>query len=751
MTNVEIQQKAVDTLVTMNTAIKNLRLYPATSAMIVQTVDKLYEAFLEIFANEDSLIFAESERSLLICGDALPQKDQERLAVTAFLDLMLNFGVQRITFEKGMKKEELTAFVDLMSKKPETIRNKGGLQALAAEGRLEHIILNQKVYVASDHGHQVMAGLDIKDDQIIQYLAAAYPEQDIDLERVRDMAKDANWIMRIFQSGMTQIQQNRGSMDNGLLSEHMVRMLGILDKVADEADQDGISQFIGKSIADLDSDLIRLILMQKIQDLFGGNLYQYIVSQIDDAKYEAVTRQMYLPGDDGPADDSQAGTSTMGATKKTYGRLTDAEKEASRSSQVESSFEEQGGQNETQARLLDKQVQQILNAGEDAFSDPLMAVSLPDVIRQLAVRNNQEQTDALIDKVVNGLFSTNPDIRVQAAASLVEIIDDFPVGRQPDLVRNLSKRLIEWVRREETASRSYKIICHRLKDLAQDYIRRGHFADALPVMDVFNRIHAGVLEKNDTVHALASEIISELTSEDLLKILFEEFNTDAKKKRLEAGRALARLGEVPLNRLLDMLREHNDSNERVRILQLVTDIGQMAVPVIRARIKEGEPWYYLRNLAYLLGRVGSEATVNTLEPLLLHNNNRVRQEALKSVHRIGGNESGPLLLSVLPRIDVSFKINVIEMLGILQFAGAVEPLVKELTERPLREPPSRADLEEKICTALGHIGASEAIPALSKVSSSGGFFSVRPYPEKVRNAAGKALAAIKMRQAEAKR
>ena len=132
MTNVEIQQKAVDTLVTMNTAIKNLRLYPATSAMIVQTVDKLHEAFLEIFANEDSLIFAESERSLLICGDALPQKDQERLAVTAFLDLMLNFGVRSITFEKGMKKEELTAFVDLMSKKPETIRNKGGLQALAA-------------------------------------------------------------------------------------------------------------------------------------------------------------------------------------------------------------------------------------------------------------------------------------------------------------------------------------------------------------------------------------------------------------------------------------------------------------------------------------------------------------------------------------------------------------------------------------------------------------------------------------------
>jgi HEAT repeat protein len=69
----------------------------------------------------------------------------------------------------------------------------------------------------------------------------------------------------------------------------------------------------------------------------------------------------------------------------------------------------------------------------------------------------------------------------------------------------------------------------------------------------------------------------------------------------------------------------------------------------------------------------------------------------------------------------------------------------------LRESPSRADLEEKICAALGHIGTPEAIPVLSKVIRSGGFFSVRSYPEKVINAAGKALAAIKMRQAEDKR
>ena len=161
-----------------------------------------------------------------------------------------------------------------------------------------------------------------------------------------------------------------------MLSENMVRMLGILDKVADDVDQDSIAQFIGKSIADLDPILIRQILTQKIQDLFGGNLYQYIVSQIDDAKYEAVTRQIH-PGDGGPADGGEAGTSAMGGTDKAYGRRTDAGKDATRRSQLQSDQGEQGVQKEIQARLLEKQVQQILNTGEDEFPDPQMMASCP--------------------------------------------------------------------------------------------------------------------------------------------------------------------------------------------------------------------------------------------------------------------------------------------------------------------------------------------------------------------------------------
>jgi len=78
MADIDIRLKALDALVIMNTAIKNVRLYPPTSATITNTIEKLHLIFLDILEQEAPIIFAESEKNILICGKPLEQKDQER-------------------------------------------------------------------------------------------------------------------------------------------------------------------------------------------------------------------------------------------------------------------------------------------------------------------------------------------------------------------------------------------------------------------------------------------------------------------------------------------------------------------------------------------------------------------------------------------------------------------------------------------------------------------------------------------------
>jgi HEAT repeat protein len=295
---------------------------------------------------------------------------------------------------------------------------------------------------------------------------------------------------------------------------------------------------------------------------------------------------------------------------------------------------------------------------------------------------------------------------------------------------------------ETAATSAYEKIGCRLKEQAEEQIRQGQLADCIPVLDLFHRIATGVLEKNDTAQTMAAEIIRELASAENQEILFRQFSQGEEKDKGSAGRILGRLGENVLNQLLDILRDHDDSQERVRILNVFAEIGKPAIPVIRGRIDPDESWYFLRNLAYILGRIPSEATATALQPLLLHREEKVRQESMKSLFKAGGSERGPVLLSMLPKVDDTFKLDVVEMLGSVKYAGAVPSLVEMLGTRPLIPPATRIDLEERICVALGKIGSPEAVPVLTEICKPKGFLKQSVYPDKVRKAASLALVSI---------
>jgi HEAT repeat protein len=281
----------------------------------------------------------------------------------------------------------------------------------------------------------------------------------------------------------------------------------------------------------------------------------------------------------------------------------------------------------------------------------------------------------------------------------------------------------------------------------QDSIKKLHFAEIIPIMDVFNGINTRSMVKNDEIRDVSSEIIRNLASEEYLSIFFKELHTNETNKRDEARQILIRFGDVILDHLLDILQTVSDSKERVNVMHIIIDMGQKAIPAINDKINnKNAPWYYLRNMAFLLGHIGNETNAYILQPLLLHKNERVRSEALKSISQIGGKQRGPLLLSILPKADDQFKLNIIETLGNAKCAEAVPIFLDLLKKRSLIASPSQIDLQEKICIALGLIGSPDSIQDLSEIAQSKSFLRIRVYPEKVKNAAGRALESIRRKQ-----
>ena len=168
MADIDIKSKALDALIVVNQAIKNVRLYPPTSATIATTIEKLHLIFLDIFEQYAPIIFSESEKNMLICGKPLGQKDQERIPVTSFLNILIDLGIRSLSFDKGLQKEELGAFMELLSKKAEILRNEGDLARIMAEKIGGAVVVEEGALSSECLGKELKRILDVQGKKILE-------------------------------------------------------------------------------------------------------------------------------------------------------------------------------------------------------------------------------------------------------------------------------------------------------------------------------------------------------------------------------------------------------------------------------------------------------------------------------------------------------------------------------------------------------------------------------------------------------
>ena len=744
MADTDISPKALAALVIMNTAIKNVRLYPPASATIISAIERLYQAFQEMLTQENPIVFAESEKRILICGNPLKQKDQEKNQVAALLNILLSFGIKSISFDKGLEKAELTTFTEILSRKPDGIKSGGGWPQVLAKNNITHIYLDQKVYVAMDKDHIIISNLDITDDQVAKFFISTHPELAADPQKLQEMAKDPEWLTQAFQAGLTQLMAQKGTLSDIQLTESLGNMISLLDKVAgslEQEDKENISNRIGEAIVTADPEMALELTTQNMEHLFGGVLLQYLISKLEDIKYAEVQKTGEGGSTEGQGEAGR-GETGRGQGDGIIGIEGDGRGQSDADSQERINFKTKLIAVAEKLSLSLKKNEKIL------FDEPLMSV-LPKIIEQLIVQKEQETMEKIISRLVDNLFSEKEDVRAQAAKALTDIIDTLPLERKTEMIESLSGRLIEWIKIETSVTPAYTIICNYLQNIVQDFINQQRFVETIPLLDIFNDINSGTLGKNDTTREVCAQLIRNLATQENVTLLFTEFNTNEHDKKDEAGKILSRFGDITLKYMLNDLQENIDNNERVRIMQLIIGTGQRAIPLVLERIHKDAQWYYLRNMAYILGQIGNEESAGALQPLLRHKNERVRQEALKSISKTGGNRRGQLLIDALPDADDKFKLSIIAALGNAKTADVVPALLDMLTIRPFVTRAARTIMEEKICVALGAIGSPEAIPDLSEIAESKSFFRIRTYPEKVKAAAARALASIRKKQTEA--
>jgi HEAT repeat protein len=125
-----------------------------------------------------------------------------------------------------------------------------------------------------------------------------------------------------------------------------------------------------------------------------------------------------------------------------------------------------------------------------------------------------------------------------------------------------------------------------------------------------------------------------LRSVDFLRIVDAILASPGALEEEKGGAALLlKHGALAAEALLRKLQDEEGPGRRKILLSLVLRLGEKAVPSILSRI-EGQRWFFLRNLCFLLGEIGASAGIPALVGMLSAKEMKVRREAVQALGKI---------------------------------------------------------------------------------------------------------------------
>jgi HEAT repeat protein len=312
----------------------------------------------------------------------------------------------------------------------------------------------------------------------------------------------------------------------------------------------------------------------------------------------------------------------------------------------------------------------------------------------------------------------------------------------PTFVFNITDILFEILALEKERE-PYHDTVNILIKILDAFLTLGEFTKAT---DLLKRVYI-ILKTYDlqdwqieSIQKIITEAGEEVRIERIGKVLERE------EGRLEDVNAyLLLLQKNSIKPLIKLLGELKNSKARRIFCDGLADIGKNAIELFTPFI-EDRRWYLVRNIIYVLGRIGKEQSLPYIQRAFNHEDIRVRREAIQALGLIGGPKAIGLLVKALTDNDVRIRCMAAINLGKGGKKAGLIPLLEVVQSKDFykREP---AEIKA-FFNAIGMVGSNEAVPVLQQLLERKSWFG-RGKTDEIRMGAANALATIGTPEARA--
>lgn len=690
MTDSVVQEKARTAMVAISAAVRNLQLYPVSSASATGSIDKALQAIQDFHAVDENLIYAESEKRLIICRQPVSETEQKKDQFAAFLGLLLDLGVKNITIRKALEREELIAFLAAVGTARQDKSGNTTLDSALGGKALDNILIDHKVYVSVDHDEHVAKG----------------KASDVDI-------------------GAT-----------------FRPMMSTLDFILDEEKKADVSRTLAASIIRRDDELLAKVITQNVDGGMGRNLFENIVEELDHVRFERLMVRLRKMHKAVLAKGGAGSVVERTNIERTFQNLLQTDLGTALQQRVKERRAKEQARKKVRLAKLRKGITDILNDDDTPFCDKALMEMLPQALARMILQG-MKPGQLLLDRLGDALLSPEAEVRHPTAEAVAELIRALPVDKQQETVHRLCYNLTDYAKFETEPGPAYDYILDCLGGLASSRIMNGQLAESNHIIEAFHHVANGKKPGSERNRNAAKHALKRVASDELLELVMAEFRSADPERLKQAIHTLTQLGAAAAGPLLTLLRNCENRFERARIIKVISDIGQPAMPALIRQMEKENPWYYLRNLLVLFSRIGDESQVDTLRRYLNHADPQVQHECLNAIYNIAPNLREDIFIEILPTSGDRMKEDIVRMLGRLKSRKVVPTLVEMLqAERERTE--SRTKFDEVLCIALGYIGDPSVIPLLEKIAGHNPDVPPSPNDSKgLRNAAAKAVEMIR--------
>jgi hypothetical protein len=242
-------------------------------------------------------------------------------------------------------------------------------------------------------------------------------------------------------------------------------------------------------------------------------------------------------------------------------------------------------------------------------------------------------------------------------------------------------------------------------NLTSNLIHAGQIKYALSIIKFLRGLAANEQLSPDNRNSLSQA--TGTFSGDLVPVLQNYLDETENITPNELKDLLTFFGKSAIGRICELLGQIQKMAMRKVILEKLIEFGKESPQHFYPFLTDNR-WYLVRNIVFILGRIGDPSTLEAVIRLISHREPRVRKEVLSYLEGLPDLKAKTYMIKFLSDDNSAIRIRAMQVLAAARVTPALKPIfalttAKDFDDREMAE-------KKAIYEALGELGSDQMLP-----------------------------------------